>query len=236
MDPSFEIVEGQGLVEMLRSLIDSRKICRMEIPRTAYGWITLLLGLQAGPPSGYLLIDRVSGFEKALSSHPGRGVSLEFLEGDGVACRFNTRVVECGPQSIRVELPKSIFRMQKRRWFRVKARSGAMILFRREGEKEKENRARVRDYSLGGALFVVEPLRGFRVGEELAGIQLRIPDEDHWICFEVPRAVVRRLENHASNEVACAVEFLEVAGMTKEFLWRHLFREERMALQRTRRG
>jgi hypothetical protein len=234
MDPSVENVEGQRLIEMLQGLIGSRKMCRMEIPHTDYGWITLLLGLQRGPGSGYLLIDKVAEFEKIFSRYPSREISLDFPERDGVPCWFRTRVVECGPTAIRAEVPKSIFRMQKRKFFRIRARSGSEILFHRE--REKEERARVKDYSLGGVSFFVDGFLEIHLGDEFTRIDLRIPWGDHSTSFPIPRAVVKRLENHPSGKVLCALQFLEMPGRTKELLWHHLFEEERVALQKTRKS
>jgi c-di-GMP-binding flagellar brake protein YcgR len=234
MDPLIEIVEGQRLIEMLHGLIDSRKMCRMEIPHTNHGWITLLLGIDRGPGSDYLLIDQITGFEKILSHYPSREISLEFLERDGVPCRFRTRVAECGGKVIRTELPRSISRMQKRKSFRTRARSGAEILFHRGGGKE--GRARVKDYSLGGVSFFVETFLEICIGEELTHIALRIPWEDHSASFDIPRAVVRRLEDASSGNVLCAIEFLEMPGKTKELLWHHLFEEERVTLRKTRKS
>ena len=234
MDPPIEIVEGRRLIEMLHGLVDSRKMCRMEIPHTDYGWITLLLGLQRGPGPGYLLIDQIAGFEKVFSHYPSREISMEFLERDGVPCRFSTRVVECQGKVIRTELPVSISRMQKRKSFRIRARSGAEILFHREGGRE--GRAKVKDYSLGGVSFFAETFLEIRIGEELTQIALRIPWENHSASFDIPRAVVRRLEDHSPGKVLCALEFLEMAGTAKELLWRHLFEEERVALQKTKKS
>jgi len=139
---------------MLRGLTDSRKMCRMEIPHTGYSWITLLLDLQQGSGSGYLLIDGIVEFEKIFSHYAKREISLEFPESDGVPCRFSTRVIECNRKTIRVEFSKSVFRMQKRRSFRIRARSGAEILFQRKGRTKEK--ARVYDYSLGGTSFLAE--------------------------------------------------------------------------------
>ncbi len=233
MDP-VEIVEGRRLIETLQGLIDSRKMCRMEIPHTDYGWITLLLGLERGSGSGYLLVDKVTGFERILSRYPSREISLEFLEKDGVPCQFSTRVVECDGKVIRMELPRSISRMQKRKSFRIRARSGAEILFHREDGKE--GRGKVKDYSLGGVSFIMETFLEMRIGEELSQIALRIPWENRSAGFDITRAVVKRLENHSPGKVVCALEFLEMPGTVRELLWRHLFEEERVALQKTKKS
>ncbi len=40
-----EIITGQELVEKLQTLIDSRRILKMEILQTPFSWITMILGI-----------------------------------------------------------------------------------------------------------------------------------------------------------------------------------------------
>ena len=136
MDEPIEMISGQKLIETLYEWIDSRRICKMEIPDTGYGWFTLLSGLQIQPGSQYLLIDRVADFEKALSHSQRQEVSLEVLEKNGIRCQFKTRVVKCGPSDIRAELPDAIRRIQRRASFRISALSGTEITFHIHPEKE----------------------------------------------------------------------------------------------------
>ena len=67
MDQTAEILDGNRLIGTLHGAIESRRVCKMEIPNTKFAWITLILGIQSVGDSHYLLIDKVAGFEKALS-------------------------------------------------------------------------------------------------------------------------------------------------------------------------
>jgi hypothetical protein len=79
-------IRGPGVLGILRDLVDSRRIVKMEIPRTGDGWKTVLLEFRKTPPG--LLIDGVSGFGRALSRSGSGDVILEFEERTGSPVNF----------------------------------------------------------------------------------------------------------------------------------------------------
>ncbi len=120
-----EIITGEkAVIDTLRQVIDSRIVCKMEIPRAKQSWITLLLEIRSIGNDYHLLIDRVAGFEAALSKSPDREVSLEFMDKGRVPSRFNTRVIASHSKEILSELPKVIYRIQRRQYFRIEAPLG----------------------------------------------------------------------------------------------------------------
>ena len=187
------------VIATLRSLIDFRTICRMEFPRTRYSWVTMLLEIRSPDNSHYLLIDKVAGFEAALSSSLDRNVSLEFTEKTGVPCRFSTRVIALHNQAIWCELPQVIYRIQRRQYFRIEALLGMEITFRigSSGEREK---AKVKNYGAGGAAFFMEGDLKLGAGDFLNDIHLTIREGTEWIDFHIPQAVVRRIESPSMEE------------------------------------
>lgn len=228
-----EIINGQKLIETLKVLSEGRCLCKMEIPHTRYGWITLILGLQPAGNSYYLLIDKVSGFENALSHSETQEISIEFLEPDGILCQLNTRVFKCSPGAIWAEPPESIYRIQRRRYFRVKARLGTAIVFHLD--QAGEGKADVRDYSLGGLAFFMDRHLKLTVGDQLKKNELRILRKSEPVSFHIPTAIVRRIEPQAGGKDVCALEFLEISDATTEQLWRHIFKEQRLVLRKIKR-
>lgn len=110
-----EIITGdKDVLNTLRPLIASRVMCKMEILRTNESWVTLLLEIRNLGNTYQLLIDNVAGFEAGLSKFSDKEVSLEFAEKGGVPCRFNTRISACNPREILSELPRVIYRIQRR--------------------------------------------------------------------------------------------------------------------------
>ena len=227
-----EIITGQELVDRLRTLIDSHRLIRMEILRTRFSWITMLLGIKKQDDSDFLLVDPVARFESILSRFPTQEVSFEFLE-KGVLCKFSSRVVRCNRGAIWLEFPQSIQRIQRRAYFRIEASPGAEIIFQFEGKKEK---GRVNDYSLGGASFFMETHLELEIDDELQDLTLTLPQGDAMVSYSIPLAVVRRVdERFEDRRKVCGLEFLKLEGMTREELSRHIFEEQRILIQRIRK-
>ena len=232
MDQTAEIVDGNRLIGTLHGVIESRRVCKMEIPNTKFGWITLILGIQSVGHSHYLLIDKVSGFEKALSQSRTKEIAIDFMEADGVPCHFKTRVIEFRPEALWVEMPQSIFRMQKRRFYRVKARLGTELVLRLGPEQEEK--AKVRDYSMGGVAFLMERHLKLNPEDRVTDVELKVPQGRESISFYNPMAEVLRIELQPMGKDICVLEFVGMSEVTKERLWRHIFEEQRMQLKKTK--
>jgi c-di-GMP-binding flagellar brake protein YcgR len=234
MERATEVISRERALQILRDWIGSHQMGRLEISGKEFGWLTLLLGFEEARGRSCLLIDRIAGFEKFLARSPSLEVILQFRQKDGVTFWFRTRVIECRPHQLVAEMPGAIHRVQKRSFFRVRARSGTVVLFQRDGAKEE--RWSVIDYGLGGLAFRADPSLRLRVGDRLTRIELEVPQKDACIRFHISLAVVRRTERNPSERDLWGIEFLEITDQTKELLSRHLFQEQRTLLQRTRRG
>ncbi len=234
MQEPIEVIGGERLVQMLLSWISSRQVCEMKIPHTAYGWITLLLGLQPMGRSLALLVDRMKGIERFMMPYDDLELRFELKEQDGVPYWFETRLIEYGPELVWAEVPEAIHRMQRRRFFRIKARSGTEIILPFLPGSEK--RTRVNDYGMGGVAFLIDPSTCLRVGDQINGIDLRVPETEGQVSFRVIRSVVRRIERGFPKLGICAIEFLEMPETTRDQLGRHVFREERRFLGRLKKS
>jgi len=116
-DQYIEIInENKSILKTIQSLIDDRVVGKIEIPNTQHSWVTMILGIKKIKDSSFLSIDRIEGFESILSKYPNQEVSLEFMTQGGVPCRFRTKIVECLLNNILAELPREIYRIQKRQY------------------------------------------------------------------------------------------------------------------------
>jgi c-di-GMP-binding flagellar brake protein YcgR len=227
-----EIITGQELVERLQTLIDSHRIIKMEILRTRFSWITIILGIQKQDDSDFLLVDPVARFESILSRFPTQEVSFEFLE-KGVLCKFSSRVIRCHRRAIWLEFPKSIQRIQRRAYFRIETSPGAEISFRFAGKEEKGS---VKDYSLGGVSFFMKSHLKLKKDDELTDLSLTLPQGNAMVSYPIPLAVVRRVDEHFEDRRRlCGLEFLKLEGLTRKELSRHIFEEQRILIQRIRK-
>ena len=228
------IADGKSIGEILRSLIDSRIVCKLEIPGTLYNWVTKLLEIRVRGESSCLVIDRVAGIESALARFPEREVSLEFMEKGGVSSQFKTKIIECHTKEILSELPGEIHRNQKRQYVRAEALPGTEISFF-TGTPGQKKKAQVKDYSAGGIAFYVEKELKLGGGELLTNIELSTLAGENWVRFHIPRAVVRHMVPAYGGRAVCAVEFLDISKETRDNLVSHVFNQQKIVVQRTKR-
>lgn len=232
MNEALETIKGKNLLDKLQEWIETRRFCKVEIPNTSYGWISIIVSLQRIEDSYHLWMDQIKGFEKVISSYsPNQEILIAFVEKDGVTCQFRTRVIEYLPRTFRVALPDAIYRRQRRRFFRIKAKTGTEIAFHlKQGE---EGRAMVRDYGLGGLAFLVDPHHEIQIGEELLEMDLMIPEGEETLHFPIPKGLVKRMERLSFKKEVCALEFIGISEAVQEQLMLHIFKEQRAILRKT---
>lgn len=214
-----ETIQGEkSITQTIQSLMDTRALGKIEIPDTQHSWTTSISEINKIENSFFLIIDRVEGFESTLSGFPNREVSLEFMTPGGVPCRFRTKIIECRPNEILAGLPKEIYRIQKRQYFRIKASPGTEITFR-IGTSEEEN-GEVKDLCEGGVAFFTEKDLKLRIGDLLNDILINIPEGNEWLRFHIPRGVVRRIvpPSFSERRTLCAIEFLKMPEETGDKL------------------
>ena len=234
MDSSAEIIQGSRVKDTLQALIFSGQMCKVEISRTPYCWLTLLLEVKEDRQGNSLLIDRVPDFEKVLSASRRQEVLVEYLENNNVPCNFISRVVRVDAQGIWVELPEKIHRIQRRKYFRLRAPVGTEIVF--YVKPEVEERGTVRDYSLGGAAFLIGKGVILKPGDQLKGLELRIPDGENRVEIPIPLAVVRRaLADFFHGDTLYALEFLEYSEASRKGFNQHIFEKQRSLLRRVKK-
>lgn len=108
------------------------------------------------------------------------------------------------------------------------ALSGTEISF--HVDPKREERGKVKDYSMGGLSFLVERDLSLGVGERITGIHLELPGSRGIRILHIPQAVVRRIETDPHGRRVCALEFLELAKKTKDELWTHLIETQRRVI------
>ncbi len=162
-------------------------------------------------------------------------VSLEFMDKGGVPSQFETRVIACHPREISAELPRAIYRIQRRQYFRIDALLGTEITFL-TGSSTERKKARVKNCSAGGVAFFMEKEFRFGLGDTLTNIDLNIPEGEGVTSFRIPKAVVRRVTSNSpyGGKAICAIEFIDISSQTRNSIVSHIFRQQRVVIQRIR--
>jgi c-di-GMP-binding flagellar brake protein YcgR len=224
--------DGESILKTLQTIIDNRVVGKIEIPETKYSWITMILEIKRMKGSSFLSIERIEGLESLLSKFPDQEVSLEFMDKGGVPCRFRTRVVECHPNDIWSELPKKIYRIQKRQFFRINAPPGAEITFR-IGPVQQE-KGEMKNLCEGGVAFFTEKDLSLNAGDLLNDVTLNIPEEDEKLRFYIPQAVIRRMSKPSGRErkTLYGSEFLGMSKETRDKINAYIFQQHLVVIRK----
>lgn len=230
-----EIISGLKVKESLQSLIAWHHPCKVKIPNTPFSWEARISEIREEGNCSYLFIDGVSGFEQTLPPLQERKITLEYADAQVFFCHFHAGVVDASPQSIWVECPEVIYRIQRRAYHRVKATGGTEISFPLEDETEVIGR--VRDYSLGGVAFFAGPDLPLKPNGHLKDLFLRIPEEGDWFMVEIPLAIVRRVEPPGPNGMRVyALEFLGLEETMRKRFSQHIAGIQRHLLRKFKKG
>jgi c-di-GMP-binding flagellar brake protein YcgR len=227
-----ETISGdKSILTTIQFLIDARVVGKIEIPDTEHHWTTMVLEIKKIKGSSFLSIEKIEGFESILANYPNREVSLEFMDRGGVPCRFRTKIVEYRPKDILSELPREIYRIQKRQYHRINALPGTEITFRTYASDQEKGE--VKDLSGGGvAFFLVKDLK-FEIGNLLNDISLKIPTGNGRLGFQIPQGVIRRVVTPSFSErrTLCATEFLEMSKETRDKLTAYISEQQAAVIQ-----
>lgn len=92
----------------------------------------------------------------------------------------------------------------------------------------------MKNYSAGGVAFFMEHDWKLNVGDWLTDIHLDIPEGKGVIRFQIPKAAIRRIESESSSggNDLCAIEFIEIPGQTRNNIFSHVLRQQRVGIQR----
>jgi c-di-GMP-binding flagellar brake protein YcgR len=224
--------DGESILKTIQAIIDNRVLGTIEIPETEYSWITMILEIKQNKGSSFLSIERIEGLESLLSKFPNREVSLEFMDKGGVPCRVRTRVVECRPNDIWSELPKEIYRIQKRQYFRVNALPGAGITFRMG--LSKEEKGEVKNLCEGGVAFFTEKDLNLNAGDSINEVYLSIPEGNEQLSFYIPQAVIKRMVTPSVQErrTLYGVAFLGMSKETRDQITAYIFQQQMVVIRK----
>jgi c-di-GMP-binding flagellar brake protein YcgR len=234
MEQPTQLIQGVDIPPVLKTAIETRQRVRMEIPRTAYSWITLLIGLEGGSGGHWLIIDQVPGFDDALRFSGKETIDVSFFDRTGVPFNFSTEIHLSLPREIYAEMPRMISRVQRRASYRVSAPLGMEIMLR--DLVCREHKARIKDYSTGGVAFHKELsehwFKELAVDVQLRDNALLFPLGDKIMTIPIPLAAIKRIEDYPPHNIQGALEFLKIPESSRSQLERLIFEQQRRIIQK----
>lgn len=147
-DSGYQIRTREKMIPLLFQAHRTRLLFDVSIPTSETHYTTAILGVYES--HGFLVLDELTpsaGHKKLLK----RRRMILTGKMDGVPLRFKTRLIESRQQKgmafYKVEMPESVFHMQRRQEFRITA-TEARIPFRAQREDDSQERLKGYVYDL----------------------------------------------------------------------------------------
>ncbi len=226
---SFRIYSHVEVVTLLRSLVRARSRCSVQFGEGAQDFLATTL-LAVNPEFEELVFD--CGSDPVANGRLQRAAALEFFTSlDQIRIQFSTHAAEPTIHerlpALRVRLPESVVRLQRREYFRVATPVVKPLLAAVPDPKDPRRTLQLRllDLSVGGfAMFLPEGEAPPALGSELEGCSLELPEAGRVIF----NASVRSVAIHSrppGTRIGCA--FLRLPGQAHKSIQRQILAMER---------
>lgn len=232
---SFRVRSRVEVVAILRSLIRARSRCTVQFGSSAQDVMATTL-LAANPDAQELVFDCSS--DAALNRRLQRATRLEFETSlDHVRIEFSTWAAEPTVHdrlpAMRVRLPESVVRLQRREYFRIPAPVANPLVASVPDPKDPRTTLKLRllDLSLGGlALLLPKEVVPPNLGAELEGCSLDLPDAGR-IIFNASVRSISTSSRPPGTRLGCS--FLRLQPHAMKAVQRQIMVMERERLARS---
>ena len=232
---SFRVRSRVEVVAILRSLIRARSRCTVLFGSGPQDVLATTL-LAANPDAQELVFDCSS--DAALNRRLQRASTLKFETSlDHVRVEFSTWAAESTSHdrlpALRVRLPESVVRLQRREYFRIPAPIANPLVASVPDPKDPRTilKLRLLDLSLGGlALLLPKEVTAPPLGTELEGCSLDLPDAGR-ILFNVSVRSVSANSRPPGTRIGCS--FLRLQPHAEKAVQRQIMAMERERLARS---
>ncbi|MEI7967720.1 MAG: flagellar brake protein [Betaproteobacteria bacterium] len=235
-DPRFLIVARMEIASILRAIMAEREILIARFLGGRYSFVTALLAIE--PSRGFCVIDITRDpdlNERAASSN---SVSFKSQQA-GVTVQWEIEQLKLGEfqggQAFYCPLPKSIFKFQRREFFRVQTPILKPVKCSIPLEESKVLEVHVADISVGGVCLSGVPLEmSLETGMEYDGCKITLPDLGAILVTLQVRnsAEMPSRDNHTFRRAGCM--FVRLPPGADSMIQRYIIRLERE--RRTRGG
>ncbi|MFZ7113281.1 MAG: PilZ domain-containing protein [Desulfatiglandales bacterium] len=234
---------GDKIGELFEHLRKDRRLIKLNLPgKGGYERLTIVTEVVREEDIPCFVIDCPAGFHEwirdaEIQEFENLTMFFEFVGPDHIPYAFKSTPVRTDRRDIRVKIPRSVERIQRRGHFRIEPPSGTVITFFRDTGRCKNS---VLNLSLSGALISPRktPLPGLRPspGEQLHDIKLIVKKRPFKIQINIKKAVVGRLGKDAAAAMEYyALRFLEMEKEEERTLEQWLIQWQREVLRRRSR-
>jgi len=232
-------IEGKQSEGLFRQLIRTNTLITMRIRGVeGYQRLTMITDMRKDRGNHAFAIDPPAQFTETVDGLPDWSIHFKFTGPDKIEYSFSTKGGQIEGREIWIPFPKTIERIQRRKYFRIDTPPGTQIKLT---VKKTPRMADILNISQGGLLCVLVRLKKeirtdpvLKIGDHLGTITLTCPNEEGPAdTVPIRAAVVRRVEvdqNHYRHRYA--MEFLDMTFSEQSDLTRIIYRLQREFLRK----
>ena len=232
-----EKIYDKDLLNLLKALQNNKTLINIDLPGKDYECLSMITRIQTMRRNPCFVIDYPQGFKEAVADTEDLEMSFEFTGEDKVSYSFRTSDWEICRDGIRVKIPEFIYRIQRRKDFRIDVPPATKLHVKEESTLLQ---FAVRDISMGGTLIVLVGPEAcskkdtiFKVGEYLKDIELVFPLEGKDFQVHIEKAVAVRLhEDTPEAKSCCALQFVGMEEKEEKALTEFIYKYQRFLLKR----
>ncbi len=226
-----ERIAGKKIYQIIKELQESHTIIKLNILGTGYEGLTMVTDIRDIDGIPHFFIDYPKGIGEVIGNKE-RDARFEFKGKDHIIYFFKSEIRHGRRRDLPIPFPEEIFRIQRRRYFRLEAPVGTKIRFR---FKSLEAEAAVVNLSLKGALlFQKRKEISFKLapGDILKDLLMNISDGESLYTIKIDDANVRWTDTDPERGgMLYGIEFVYMDPKVNKVLKEIIYRIQRRYLQ-----
>lgn len=145
-----ESITGESMLKLIDRLKKEKTIIKLHILGTSNEGLSIVLGIETVNETPCLIIDFPTGTEDNIFQAQGKKAIIKFIDRERVHYNFRSVITGVSRQNVYILLPKVIYRLQRRKYFRTPPPIATKVIINEEGKRYEFDMLNI---SEGGALI-----------------------------------------------------------------------------------
>ena len=232
-----EIIRHKDKLDIFKQLQNDKMLIKMYVLGKQYERLTFVTGTHINTHNPYFIIDCPEDLMETITDVDSCRMLFEFVGNDNLFYNFKTTGKEITRGEIFIRLPEVVYRMQRRKNFRMTPPLGTKICINNNFGRLEMN---VLNISRGGVLVLPVNLdqeypdvSELKVGSKLSNIELTFPFEEKIVKMYVEEALVLRRSKHpVTKQDNFGLQFTDMEKSQEKILMEFIFSFQRNTLRK----
>jgi c-di-GMP-binding flagellar brake protein YcgR len=205
-----EEISGKKMLELIEQLKKDKIVLSVHILDTENEGLSIILGTKIVNDKQCLILDFPTGIGGMIFHAKDLKVAIEFADKNKIHYNLKSVIEDVTRQNLYVRLPRVIYRIQRRKFFRTESPLGLKMIIDEKSERYEFN---VINISEGGALIshpakLHNDIRFFKGAVKPVIIVCR--EDDHVQTIKIDKAEISRIKSvRETGNYNYALQFIE---------------------------